>query len=158
MNIPIKDLAVRKCPFQNRRTVLRSRHSLRLDLEDAAALFRKRYTYYPKSAYPIASTLCRRDSNPCGRGLRGLSASPSPRRAYCPDDPSGNSVPPSSRRCSYRRSDRRRTRRFRMSRHYIPKNLRNVWVSCRRIRTLRPSYRQKDRCSTIPYPLRYKSP
>ena len=63
MNIPIEDLAVRKCPFQNRRTVLRSRHSLRLDLEDAAALFRKRYTYYPKSAYPIASTLCRRDSN-----------------------------------------------------------------------------------------------
>lgn len=41
MNIPIKDLAVRKCPFQNRRTVLRSRHSLRLDLEDAAALFGK---------------------------------------------------------------------------------------------------------------------
>ena len=69
----------------------------------------------PMSAYRAVPTPCRRDSSPCGRGLRVLLALPLLLRAYCPDDPSGNSAPPNLFRHSFLRSVLRRTTRSRMS-------------------------------------------
>ena len=139
--------------LRHHKTVLRNRYNRSFGIVDVVFPYRRRCSDYPMSAYRTVPTPCQRDSSPCGRGLRGQSASPSPRHVYCPDDPSGNSAPPSSCRCSYRRSDRRRTRRFRMSRHYVPKNLHNEWIRCRRVRAPRSLYRRKVRYNTTPIPV-----
>ena len=93
-------------------------------------------------------TPCRRDSN---RSVR----SPNRRRrqsaARCPDDPSGNSAfpfRPTWPLCACYRSPY-----FRMSRHYVPKNLHNEWIRCRRVRAPRSLYRRKVRYNTTPIPV-----
>ena len=126
--------------FLHQWVLLHPRHSIRIvepraEIEigggqqvlPVGVLFRRRCIGCRTSAYQVVPTPCRRDSNPSGRGLVCRLMLPSPPRAYCPDDPSGNSAPRNSRRCSSQRYGLRRTTRSRTCLPFrsptnIPKN------------------------------------
>ena len=71
--------------------------------------------------------------------------------ARCPDDPSENSALPF--RSTWPLCVRYRSPYFRMSRHYVPKNLHNAWIRCHRVCTPRSLYRRKVRYNTTPIPV-----
>ena len=83
--------------LRHHKTVLRNRYNRSFGIVDVVFPYRRRCNDYPMSACRVVPTPCRRDSN---RSVR----SPNRRRrqpaAHCSDDPSGNSAPPSSCRCS----------------------------------------------------------
>ena len=124
---PSMGLAASTSLHQDRRTARRNRDRGGQQVLPVGVLFRRRCIGCRTSAYQVVPTPCRRDSNPSGRGLVCRLMLPSPPRAYCPDDPSGNSAPRNSRRCSSQRYGLRRTTRSRTCLPFrsptnIPKN------------------------------------
>ena len=69
-------------PLRHHKTVLRNRYNQSVGIADVVFPYRRRCNDYPMSACRVVPTPCRRDSSPCGRDLRGLSALPSPRRTF----------------------------------------------------------------------------
>ena len=135
-------------PLRHHKTVLRNRYNRSVGIADVVFPYRRRCNDYPMSACRVVPTPCRTDSN---RSVR----SPNRRRrrpaARCLDDPSGNSAfpfRPTWPLCACYRSPY-----FRMSRHYVPKNLHNEWIRCRRVRAPRSLYRWKVRYNTTPIPV-----
>ena len=134
--------------LRHHKTVLRNRYNRSFGIADVVFPYRRRCNDYPMSACRVVPTPCRRDSN---RSVR----SPNRRRrqpaARCPDDPSENSALPF--RSTWPLCVRYRSPYFRMSRHYVPKNLHNAWIRCHRVCTPRSLYRRKVRYNTTPIPV-----
>ena len=124
----------------------RNRH--REDSEMPAPPFRRTDDGCRKSEPQPQLIVCRRDNN---RSVRSLNRRRRRPDARCPDDPSENSALPF--RSTWPLCVRYRSPYFRMSRHYVPKNLHNAWIRCHRVCTPRSLYRRKVRYNTTPIPV-----
>ena len=134
--------------LRHHKTVLRNRYNRSFGIADVVFPYRRRCNDYPMSACRVVPTPCRRDSN---RSVRSLNRRRRRPDARCPDDPSENSALPF--RSTWPLCVRYRSPYFRMSRHYVPKNLHNAWIRCHRVCTPRSLYRRKVRYNTTPIPV-----
>ena len=124
--------------LRHHKTVLRNRYNRSFGIADVVFPYRRRCNDYPMSACRVVPTPCRRDSN---RSVR----SPNRRRrqpaARCPNDPSENSAFPF--RPTWPLCACYRNPYFRIFGHYLPKNLHNEWIRCRRVHAPQSSSRRK---------------